>query len=60
MGTKTYLQLALGLRADVCEGEGWKGFLNLLVGMRESDLGLSGHCWIASTSTGRSLSPVLP
>lgn len=31
-GTRTYLQLALGLRG-IGAGEGWKGFLNLLVGM---------------------------
>lgn len=32
MGTRTYVQLALGLRG-IGAGEGWKGFLNLLVGM---------------------------
>lgn len=34
----------------VGKGEGWKGLLNLLVGMGESNLGLSGHYWIASSA----------
>lgn len=61
MGTRTYLQLALkpkrGIGAGVCKGEGWEGFLTLLVGMGDSDVGLSGHYWIASISTGHSLQP---
>lgn len=41
----------------MCKGEGWKGLSNLLVGMRESDLGLSGHYWIACISRGTHSAP---
>lgn len=55
MDARTHLQLALGLRgtgAGVGKGEGWEGFLNLLIGPEESNVGLSGCYWIASISPG--------